>query len=58
MKYIQEYLEEKNKLSNSQNISLMEKDEFQILFDYDGRELEPEWEWVKNISFVYILSNN
>ena len=36
----------------------MEKDEFQILFDYDGRELEPEWEWVKNISFVYILTEN
>ena len=55
LKYIEEYLAERNKFSNNQNISLMEKDELEILFDYDGRELEPEWEWIKNISFVYII---
>jgi len=55
---IKEYLKERNKLSYNQNISLMEKDELEILFDYDGRELEPNWEWVKNISIVYIITEN
>ena len=58
MKNIWEYLEKRNQLSNNQNISLLEKDEFEILFNYDGGELEPEWEWIKNISIVYIISNN
>jgi hypothetical protein len=58
LKYIEEYLEHRNKFSNNHNISLMEKDEFEILFDYDGRELEPEWEWIKNISFVYIITES
>ena len=55
---IKKYLEERNKLSYNQNISLMEKDELEILFNYDGRELEPEWEWVKYISIVYIITEN
>ena len=58
LKYIEEYLEHRNKFSNNHNISLMEKDEFEILFDYDRRELEPEWEWIKNISFVYIITES
>ena len=55
---IKEYLEKRYKLSNNQNISLIEKDELEILFGYDGRDLEPEWEWVKNISIVYIIIEN
>ena len=58
LKNIKEYLEERNKLSNNENISLMEKDELKILFNYDGRDLEPEWEWIKNISIVYIITEN
>lgn len=55
---IKEYLEERNKLSFIQNISLMEKDELEILFNYDGKDLESEWEWIKNISIVYIITEN
>ena len=58
LKNILEYLEKRNQLSNNQNISLLEKDEFEILFNYDGGELEPEWEWIKNISIVYIINED
>ena len=58
MNYLKEYLEEKNKISYNQNISAMEKEEFEMLFNYGGGELEPEWEWVKNISIVYIITEN
>ena len=56
--YLKEYLEERNKISYNPYISLMEKEEIEMLFNYDGRELEPEWEWIKNISFVYIINEN
>jgi len=54
--YIKEYLEEKRKFTIIRNISKLEEEEIDILFNYDGRELEPEWQWVKNISFVYIIT--
>lgn len=56
LKNIKEYLEEKDKLSVKTNISKNEKEELEILLNYDGRELEPEWQWVKKISIVYILN--
>ena len=54
--YIKEYLEEKKKLSIIPNISKYDKEEIEILFNYNGGELEKEWEWVKNISIVYIIT--
>jgi len=58
LNYIKEYLEERNKFSINQNISLIEKEEIEFLFKYDGRDLEPEWKWVQNISIVYIITDN
>ena len=54
--YIKEYLKEKRKFSSKRNISRSEEEEINILFNYDGRELEQEWQWVKNISIVYIIT--
>lgn len=58
LNYIKEYLGEKNKLSIFPNISKKEKEELDILFNYDGRELELKWNWVKNISIVYIINES
>jgi hypothetical protein len=58
IKYIQEYLEKKNRLSSSKNISNKDEEEIKILINYDGGELEPKWKWIKNISIVYILTKD
>ena len=56
--FIKEYLEEKKKLSVVKNISKLEEEENEILFNYDGRDLDREWQWVKNISIVYIITED
>ena len=58
LNYIKEFLEKKNKLALFQDISKVEKEENEFLLNYDGRELEPEWNWVRNISIVYIINEN
>ena len=55
LNYIKDYLNEKSKLSIHQNISKKEQEEIDILFNYDGNKLEPKWNWIKNISIVYII---
>ena len=55
LNYLKEYLEEKKNLCEHHNISKQEEREIDLLFNYHGRELEPEWNWVKNISIVYII---
>ena len=54
--FIKEYIEEKKKLSVIRNISKMEEEEIKVLYNYKGKELGHEWEWVKNISIVYIIA--
>ena len=56
IEYIKEYLKEKEKLSKVKTLSKLDEEEKEILFNYDGRELEPEWRWVKTISIVYIIT--
>ena len=56
--YIKEYLDEKNKLTKSKYISDSEKEELYTLFNYRGEKLKKEWKWIKNISIVYLLSEN
>lgn len=58
LEIIKEYLEEKNKLYMTKNISSEEQEEIELLENYDGGELEKEWYWVKDISIVYIISEN
>jgi len=56
---IHKYINEKSTLSGSvKSISDDEEKEVNILLNYSGEELNKEWEWVKNISIVYILINN
>ena len=47
--YIKEYIEKKKELSDNRNISEIDEEEMEILFNYDGRELSQEWQWIKNI---------
>ena len=54
--YIKEYIEKKKELSDNRNISEIDEEEMEILFNYDGRELSQEWQWIKNISIVYIIT--
>jgi hypothetical protein len=54
--YIKEYLDEKNKLTKSKNISNSEQEELYTLFNYRGEKLKKEWKWIKNISIVYLLT--
>ena len=56
--YIKEYLDEKNKLTKSKYISNSEKEELYTLFNYRGEKLKKEWKWIKNISIVYLLTEN
>ena len=58
--YIKEYLEKRKEITlhpNIQNISKREKEELGLILNYKGEKLELEWEWVKNISFVYIIED-
>jgi len=43
----------RNKIKNLKNIDIDKKRYFNYIINYKGDSLEPEWEWVKNISFVY-----
>ena len=56
--YIKEYLDEKNKLTKLKYISNSEKHELYTLFNYRGEKLKKEWKWIKNISIVYLLTEN
>ena len=58
LKYIEEYLDKKNKLSNNSNISKLDKEEIDVLLNYDGGKLEQKWDWIQNISIVYIIIDN
>lgn len=42
----------RNKINNLDKGLKKEKD-FDYILNYKGGSIEPEWEWVKNISFVY-----
>ena len=55
---IKQYLEEKNRLAKPKYISESEKKELYILLNYNGEKLEKEWEWIKNISIVYLITEN
>ena len=57
--YIKEYIEKRNKISVSQTAQYFIKkdEELELLLNYEGGELEPKWEWVKNISLVYIIES-
>jgi len=47
----------KNSILNNSSIftnkELTDNDHFENLLRYNGGDIEPEWEWVKNISIVY-----
>jgi len=52
------YLNQKNELAGpGKLISDREAEEIDFLSDYRGGQLDKEWEWAKDISFVYILEN-
>jgi hypothetical protein len=56
---IEEYLNKKNELAGPEKlISDREKEEIDFITSYHGEDLTKEWEWVKNISMVYIVDNN
>ncbi len=60
LNYINEYISKRNEISfqyPKNEMSKREKDELNFLLNYDGKELESEWDWVKNISIVYIIEN-
>ena len=57
LNYINEYISKRNEISfqyPKNEMSKREKDELNFLLNYDGKELESEWDWIKNISIVYI----
>ncbi|ORX41940.1 hypothetical protein BCR36DRAFT_309250, partial [Piromyces finnis] len=39
--------------NNTQKVYLTKNHELDVLINYDGGELDPEWEWAKDISIVY-----
>ena len=43
----------KNKLNNLEKNGKDKIKDFEYILNYKGGPLEPKWEWVKNISFVY-----
>ena len=43
----------RNKIKNLKNRNIDKRKYFKYILNYKGDSLEPEWEWVKNISFVY-----
>jgi len=42
-----------NKINNLESIDINEKIDLNYIINYKGGSLEPEWDWVKNVSFVY-----
>eukprot|EP00833_Pecoramyces_ruminatium_P013139 jgi/Orpsp1_1/1187171/evm.model.d7180000055913.2 len=55
---IKEYIRVKHSLSKSnKNISDREEEEINYLLNYRGEVLDEEWNWAKNISFVYRLNH-
>jgi len=56
---IKKYVDDLNILSKAKKkISDRKKDEINILTNYNGKELENEWQWAKSISIVYLLDSN
>jgi len=56
---LKKYFKKKEKLNKSrQYLSYREKKEIEILLKYNGNELEDEWNWAKNITFVYYFENS
>ena len=43
----------KNKLKKIELNDKYQKKDFEYILNYNGSFIEPEWEWVKNISIVY-----
>ncbi|ORX42457.1 hypothetical protein BCR36DRAFT_400298 [Piromyces finnis] len=59
LKEISLYLRDKYALAGPQKvISKREQEEIDFLLKYNGGDLEKEWTWAKDISFVYILEND
>jgi len=59
MNIIRQYIDDKNALSGPiKTISNREKEEIDLLLNYHGEKLDKEWEWVKNISMVYVLGSD
>lgn len=46
-----------DKIKKRESMSQREKDELLLLLKYQGEELSPEWQWSKDIDFVYILED-
>ena len=42
-----------DKINNLESIDINEKIDLNYIINYKGGSLEPEWDWVKNVSFVY-----
>ncbi|ORX56102.1 hypothetical protein BCR36DRAFT_581246 [Piromyces finnis] len=55
---ISDYLDKKEAISGpKKEISDRESSEVDFLLSYNGKSLSDEWQWAKDISFVYILKN-
>jgi len=53
------YLENKDTLTTiNEDFSKEEGEEFRTIFSYNGEELDKSWNWVKDISIVYLLNNS
>jgi len=55
---ISDYLDRKEAISGpKKEVSDREADEVDFLLSYSGEELSDEWQWAKDMSFVYIYEN-
>jgi len=56
---IKKYINDTQTISGSlKEISDNEKEELNILLNYNGTELEKKWKWCESISIVYLIENH